>query len=163
MATKIKIISGGQTGVERGALDAAIAAGVDCGGWCPRGRLAEDGALDKSYPLKETTSEDVHVSTLKNVHEADATVIIYFGKLEGITLESIEYCRQHNKPHLLVNTDFAKPEKAVEAIKKFVIDKKLITINITGPSASKVPRARTYAQIVIAGLFRELQIESPSA
>lgn len=153
----LKIISGGQTGVDRGALDAALAAGAPCGGWCPKGRLAEDGTIDASYPLQEATSDDYRVRTLKNVIDADGTVVIYFGKLEGGSLVAVEYCRQHGKPHLLINTDFVKAEKAAAQIKKFVLDKKIKVLNVAGPRASKVPRARTYAQITIAALLRMLQ------
>jgi hypothetical protein len=53
-----KIISGGQTGADRAALDAAIIHGIPCGGWCPKIRRAEDGPIPERYPLKETTSTD---------------------------------------------------------------------------------------------------------
>ncbi len=162
-AHQLKIISGGQTGVDRGALDAALAAGIACGGWCPKGRVAEDGVIDASYPLQETGSEDYRVRTLKNISESDGTVIIYFGKLEGGSLNTVEYCRQQNKPHLLVNTDFANGEQAAAAIMKFVIERNLHVLNVAGPRASKVPRARTYTQIAIAALIRLLRAEAPAA
>ncbi|MBI3563394.1 MAG: putative molybdenum carrier protein [Gammaproteobacteria bacterium] len=159
----IKIISGGQTGVDRGALDAALAAGIPCGGWCPKGRLAEDGVIDPTYPLQEVPSEDYRVRTMKNIAESDGTVIIYFGKLEGGTLNTVEYCRQQGKPHLLINTDYSKPEQAAHLIKKFILEKNVITLNVAGPRASKVQRARTYTQTTIAALLRLLYADAPAA
>jgi len=160
---QLKIISGGQTGVDRGALDAALAAGIPCGGWCPKGRLAEDGVIDASYPLQEVGSADYRVRTLKNIGESDGTVIIYFGKLEGGSLHTVEYCRQQNKPHLLVNTDFASGEQAAAAVMKFVLERNIHVLNVAGPRASKVPRARTYTQIAITALLRLLRAEAPAA
>ena len=58
MSRVLKVVSGGQTGDDRAALDAARAAGLPCGGWCPRGRLAEDGPIDLAYPVVETPSTD---------------------------------------------------------------------------------------------------------
>ena len=96
----IKIISGGQTGVDRGALDAALDANVDCGGWCPSGRLAEDGEIPEKYPLEELESRSYKDRTLKNVVDSDGTVIFYFGELEGGTKLTSLFCEQQGKPYL---------------------------------------------------------------
>lgn len=71
----IKIVSGGQTGADRAALDWALAHGVPCGGWCPKGRKAEDGPIDLKYPLKETPSSSYIQRTEWNVRDSDATVV----------------------------------------------------------------------------------------
>jgi putative molybdenum carrier protein len=71
----IKIVSGGQTGADRAALDWALARGVPCGGWCPKGRKAEDGPIDLKYPLKETPSSSYLQRTEWNVRDSDATVV----------------------------------------------------------------------------------------
>ena len=71
-----KIISGGQTGVDRAALDLALEFGIPCGGWCPRGRRAEDGPINTRYPLTETSSTDYGVKTKRNVKESDGTLIL---------------------------------------------------------------------------------------
>ena len=76
------IVSGGQTGVDRGALDAAIAAGIPHGGWCPRGRLAEDGPIAAQYQLRETRSAKYYIRTRKNVLDSDATLILCRGPLD---------------------------------------------------------------------------------
>jgi predicted Rossmann-fold nucleotide-binding protein len=71
-----RIISGGQTGVDRAALDVALELGIPCGGWCPKGRLAEDGSIDLRYPLKETNSSEYRERTEKNVEDSDGTLIL---------------------------------------------------------------------------------------
>jgi hypothetical protein len=154
--TKLKIISGGQTGVDRGALDAAMAAGIACGGWCPKDRLAEDGAIDKRYPLQETASADYMVRTLKNVMDSDASLLIYFGKLEGGTLHTLEYCRQHAKPHLLINGEYVGSRAAAISIKDFVQKNAIQSLNVAGPRASKVKKAYGYALMIIAETLRML-------
>ena len=72
----MEIVSGGQTGVDRAALDAALALGMRCGGWCPAGRWAEDGPIDPRYPLRETPSGDPAQRTEWNVRDSDATLIL---------------------------------------------------------------------------------------
>ena len=93
-----KIISGGQTGVDRGALDAAIALGVPHGGWCPHGRLAEDGIIPARYQLRQTDSPEYHVRTEKNVQDSDATLILYRGEMKGGTKLTWQLAERHAKP-----------------------------------------------------------------
>jgi hypothetical protein len=71
----IKIVSGGQTGADRAALDWALAHSVACGGWCSKGRKAENGPIDPKYPLKETPSDVYIQRTEWNVRDSDATVV----------------------------------------------------------------------------------------
>ncbi len=80
-----KIISGGQTGVDRAALDVALELGILCGGWCPKGRKAEDGPIDPHYPLKETNSPNYPLRTEKNIRESDGTLILTKGPVNGGT------------------------------------------------------------------------------
>lgn len=85
-ATSIRpllIRSGGQTGVDRAALDWAIAHDIAHCGWCPKGRTANDGPLPAHYELQETDSSGYSKRTRLNVRDADATLIIYQGTLEG--------------------------------------------------------------------------------
>jgi hypothetical protein len=72
----VRVVSGGQTGVDRAALDAALACGLPCGGWCPRGRRAEDGPIDPGYPLRETPGDDYAERTEWNVRDSDATLVL---------------------------------------------------------------------------------------
>ena len=100
-----KIISGGQAGVDRAALDAAIALNMPHGGWCPRGRLAEDGRISDRYRLRETDSSDYAVRTERNVLDSDATLVLCRGEPRGGTLLTIRLAQRHGRPHLAVDLD----------------------------------------------------------
>jgi len=100
-----KIVSGAQTGVDRAGLDAAMKLGVATGGWCPAGRLAEDGTIPEKYALTETESADYKVRTEWNVRDSDATLILNLGPLEGGTALTTELAKQHKKPCLIVRLD----------------------------------------------------------
>ena len=90
-----RIISGGQTGVDRAALDAALEYNFPCGGWCPKGRLAEDGIISQKYPLKETESSEYEVRTKLNVRGSDGTLILTWGKPTGGTTLTVEFAKQY--------------------------------------------------------------------
>lgn len=150
---KLKIVSGGQTGVDRGALDAALALGMPCGGWCPAGRRAEDGAIDMSYPLRETASGQYHVRTRQNVIDSDATLVIYFGDLEGGTACTVELCQELNKPCCSIDAMRYPPAQAVDMIKAFIQQYHVDILNVAGPRASKQPRAGFYTRTTIALLL----------
>lgn len=91
----IKIISGGQTGVDRAALDAALQLGIPCGGWCPKGRKAKDGPIPDRYPLKETESGSYPVRTEMNVRDSDGTLILTWGRPTGGTALTVRLARRH--------------------------------------------------------------------
>lgn len=137
----IKIVSGGQTGVDRGALDAALDVGAPCGGWCPPGRKAEDGRIPLRYPLKEMPTGNYRQRTRRNVEQSDATLIFHFGELEGGTLETENFCRQRAKPHLVVDLGTMDLDSVVRDIIGFVTDLQVETLNVAGPRASKQPQA----------------------
>ena len=90
-----EIVSGGQTGVDRAALDVALSLQIPHGGWCPKGRRAEDGPIDSKYLLKETDEEKYEVRTEKNVIDSDGTLIFSKGLLTGGTLLTLEMARLH--------------------------------------------------------------------
>ena len=115
-----KIISGGQTGVDRGALDAALAAQFPCGGWCPADRKAEDGPILERYPVTPLAQGGYRGRTLKNVQDSDGTVILAPGELSGGTRLTREWCRQHGKPHLVVDAAVMTEEGAAEVVLRFV-------------------------------------------
>ncbi len=106
-----RIVSGGQTGVDRGALDAAIALGIPHGGWCPLGRLAEDGPVPQQYLLDELDSAYYPDRTAKNVVDSDATLILYRGTLSGGTALTQRICRREGKPFLSMRIDNPKPAR----------------------------------------------------
>ena len=140
-----KIISGGQTGVDRGALDAALNHGVECGGWCPEGREAEDGEIPDKYPLVEVPGGSYKHRTLQNIMGSDGTVIIYFGDLEGGTEETAFYCMKKGMPYKLIDLQEIKLERAKELVATFIKDREIETLNVAGPRASRVEGAYDYA------------------
>jgi hypothetical protein len=145
-----KIVSGGQTGVDRGALDAAIDAGFGCGGWCPQGRLAEDGRIPDCYLMAELAGAGYEKRTLRNVLDSDGTAILYFGTLEGGTLQTREYCISHGKPVELVDATRASPEVAAARIGGFIRKHEIAVLNVAGPRASKQPAAHDYARATVS-------------
>jgi hypothetical protein len=145
----LRIISGAQTGVDRAALDMALKHHVPCGGWCPQGRMAEDGVIPASYPVKELSDGGYDERTLRNVQQADGTVIIYFGQPSGGTETTLLYCLQHKKPYLLVDARELETSRAAQRIKAFVDALAGGTLNFAGPRASDEPKAYPYASSVI--------------
>lgn len=150
-----KIISGGQTGADRAALDAAIACNVPHGGWCPKGRLAEDGRIPKRYQLQEMDADDYPSRTRANVEAADLTLIFSHGPLTGGSLLTQQFAEELNKP--CVHMDLlAQPDvfqclesgssggplffQTLEKIKSEFPMVGNITLNIAGPRASGDPQ-----------------------
>lgn len=137
-----RLISGGQTGADRGALDAAIALGIPHGGWCPRGRLAEDGVIPAPYRLTETAAADYETRTRANVRSADATLIITAGgPLSGGTLHTAEYARALDKP--LLHVDLAAAEHDLDTpgqhLRTWLRHHAVRTLNVAGPRESTAP------------------------
>ena len=149
----LKIVSGGQTGVDRGALDAALAAGAPCGGWCPRGRRAEDGPIPARYPLVETDSPDYTVRTRANVADSDATLIIAFGTPSGGTALTIDYCQELDRPWLLIDAEQEAPAEAAVRARTLIEGHAVAVLNVAGPRASGEARGTDYARRLVAALL----------
>lgn len=111
-----KIFSGGQTGADRGGLDAALDCGVPHGGWCPKGRKAEDGRIPEKYTLREMESADYLARTEANVLDSDATVVFTEKNATGGSLRTLEFCLKHGKPWLHITLATMKPQRAVKEI-----------------------------------------------
>lgn len=137
--SQIKIISGGQTGVDRAALDFAIRHGFEHGGWCPQGRLAEDGIIPPRYRLHETDSAEYDERTEKNVLDSDVTLIVARGKeLSGGTAFTKTCAEQHRRPLLLVyERDGVR--RGAATLSKFLKQHKVGTLNLAGPRESQAP------------------------
>lgn len=135
-----KIISGGQTGVDRAALDFAIHCGIPHGGWCPKGRLAEDGIISRKYNLHETDTADYSERTKLNLMQSDATLVLVnvlpLGVTDGTVL-TINELRRLAKPHLVVSLEDL--EEARLAIVTWLSSVDIKVLNIAGPRESQVP------------------------
>ena len=117
----LKIISGGQTGVDRAALDAALALKLPYGGYVPKGRKAEDGPIDRRYVcLTELDTDRYAVRTERNVFEGDATLILTVGKPKGGTAYTAACARIQRKPHLLVDLEAKKDDEVVRLVKEWL-------------------------------------------
>ena len=133
----IKIISGGQTGVDRAALDAAITCNLGHGGWCPKGRKAEDGSLSPRYSLKETEDVNYASRTELNIRDSDGTLIFNPGdSLEGGTLLTKKLANRYYKPLMIIDLNKNPDYKSVW---RWIKDNKITCLNIAGPRESKYP------------------------
>ncbi|NEX20233.1 hypothetical protein G3480_07885 [Thiorhodococcus mannitoliphagus] len=146
----IVIVSGGQTGVDRAALEAAMALGLPVGGWCPKGRRAEDGAIDARYPLRETPSLDYAQRTAWNVRDADATLILYREALSGGTLLTAQLARRAGRP--LLTRDLSAGFDEVSAA-RWLTTNHIDVLNCAGPRESGVPGIQAEALACLGRLF----------
>jgi hypothetical protein len=149
------VVSGGQTGVDRGALDAALGLGVPCGGWCPAGRLAEDGVVPAHYPVSELRGAGYEERTHKNVQDSDGTLIIAFGRPSGGTARTIELCRKLARPHLIVDAVSVTLEEAICRAVRFVKEEDIGRLNVAGPRASGEWRGYEFANALVRELCRQ--------
>lgn len=152
-----KIVSGGQTGVDRGALDAALEMNIACGGWCPEGRKAEDGVIPEQYPLQELKDADYRERTRQNVLDSDASAIIFFGEIEGGTEQTLDDCVQNGKPYQLIDAAEIMPGQAAKLLADFVRARGATVLNFAGPRASKNARGHKYAQETVRLLIDALR------
>jgi hypothetical protein len=152
----LKIISGGQTGVDRGALDAALALGFSCGGWCPAGRLAEDGTIPKRYPVVELPNAGYAERTARNVADSDGTLIISNGEPTGGTRETIDRCAELNKPYLIIDHAKIPTNEIVELVLRFVGDHHVRLLNVAGPRASQWREGHKFGEQIVSTVLRRL-------
>ena len=145
-----KIISGGQTGVDRAALNFAIAHRIPHGGWCPRGRRAEDGIIKLRYHLTETPNASCLQRTEWNVRDSDATLILSIEPtLRGGSKQTARFAQQYRKPWLhLSRTKDAK--SAPKRLAGFLVQHKVKTLNVAGPRKSEEPGAARFARKVLS-------------
>lgn len=134
----MKIRSGGQTGADRGGLKAALAAGCEIWGWCPKGRRAEDGSIPEIFPMKETPSSDYPQRTEWNVRDSDGTVIFAWGSQisPGCKL-TIKMCRKYKKPFILIEAKSYTELEIAEALTLWLQDHSIGVLNVAGSRESK--------------------------
>jgi hypothetical protein len=139
------------------ALDVALELGIPCGGWCPRGRKAEDGPIPDRYPLTETPSDGYAQRTKWNIRDADGTLILTWGKPTGGTLLALKTCRSAGKPHPVIDlTNEDKLAEAIHAARAWIAaNLPGGVLNLAGPRASKHPgiydRAREFFRALLGG------------
>jgi predicted Rossmann-fold nucleotide-binding protein len=149
-----RIVSGGQTGVDRAALDAALDLGFPCGGWCPRGRRAEDGEIPERYPLTETTWHRYPQRTEWNVRDSDATLIITRGQPDGGTALTVELTQKHGRPCLVIDPGDVDP---IGTIRRWLDQHRVQVLNVAGPRESSQEGIYALAFEVIHELLRTLE------
>ena len=125
-----KIVAGGQTGVDRAALDCAIKLNIIHSGYCPKDRKSEDGSISKKYNLIETHSNQYNFRTRLNVINSDATLILFWDNISGGTKYTLECCKKLIKPIFSINMNEEKKSILIlHWIKKYSVK----TLNIAGP------------------------------
>ena len=132
----VEVVSGGQTGVDRAALDAALDLGLTVSGWCPLGRRAEDGSIPGRYAVRETPTSDYAQRTEWNVRDSDATLILYRGALTGGSARTAEHAARYGRPLLALDLDAAPdPVAAVDWVRRHGVR----VLNCAGPRESGAP------------------------
>jgi hypothetical protein len=149
----LKIISGGQTGADRAALDAALTLKIPCGGWCPANRRAEDGIIADRYPLTPLTGAGYRQRTRQNVIDSDGTVILAFGALTGGSKATAGFARRFEKPLLIIDAACSTATEAAISLAVFLLRHRIHTLNVAGPRASGQPKIYGFVSDVLSNLL----------
>jgi hypothetical protein len=155
-ATLVQIVSGGQTGVDRAALDVAVNMGVKTGGWCPHGRRAEDGRIADMYPLKETPGKKYPQRTKWNVRDSDGTLILTWGPPTGGTALTASVAEQYEKPLHLVDIEPMWTAADLTECIDWINRHQLRVLNVAGPRSSQSPGAYDAATRFLRELVKAL-------
>jgi hypothetical protein len=157
-----KIISGGQTGADQAALDAAIKLGIPHGGWIPKGRLTEDGPLPTKYNLTEMPTDSYPERTKKNIRESDGTLILSHGMLTKGSEFTRKMALKYQKPLLHIDFNHMIPFDAAVVINNWMVDHDIKTLNVAGPRSSSDPKIyRAATDIIEAVSFLNLSENNP--
>jgi hypothetical protein len=151
--TLTRIVSGGQTGVDRGALDAALAAQFPCGGWCPEGRQSEDGRIPETYPLVVLTGSGYRQRTLKNVQDSDGTLILFTGALTGGTTLTRDFCLRERKAFVVLDAALVSVAVAIDGVGSFIMEQNIRVLNVAGPRASGWDGGHAFAFDIVAAVI----------
>jgi hypothetical protein len=145
-----RVVSGGQTGVDRAALDVALALGIPCGGWCPRERRAEDGPIPGRYPLRETPSGEYPQRTEWNVRDSEGTLALTRGRPRGGTALTLALARSLGRPSLHV--DLAQGGDP-EPVRSWIRAERIRVLNVAGPRESDTPGIYAAAAAFLGALL----------
>ncbi len=170
-----EIVSGGQTGVDQGALEAALDLNRPCGGWCPKGRFSEAGIIPAVFPVREHPSIDYRDRTIANVRDSDGTLLFTFGEPSGGTAYTLEQAEAHSRPYCLVDLNEAVPEVItkddgvfvfrqalkerpeqpdVQAIRNWGCKHAISVLNVAGPRESNHPGIQQIVKTVMLRVLR---------
>lgn len=155
----VKIVSGGQTGADRAALDFALESEIACGGWCPGGRLAEDGRIPDRYPLRETPGPEAPPRTRRNVEDSDATVVFNApgGAFSPGTMLTIQCCKDARKP-CIVLAGFPDAAADAAALREFLTRSNPAVLNVAGNRESGTPGIYSHVLFTLRRTFgREMK------
>jgi len=161
-----KVVSGGQTGVDRAALDIAMALGIPVGGWCPRGRRSEDGRISERYPLQETPGANYSIRTEWNVRDSDGTVLLTWGAISGGTRLTRDFAERYGRPHwscdirparsvgqLLFEPELEDSSRTISGFCEWMREHQIEVLNIAGPRGSTAaelqPQAETFLRVLL--------------
>lgn len=146
-----RIVSGGQTGADRAALDFALELGYAQGGWAPKGRMAEDGVIPVRYQLTELPDGGMRQRTKRNVQDSDGTLIVNMGELDGGTLATRDFAVKFGKPFFLAEVDEASLDEIAAELRKWLRRYNISTLNVAGPRESKRPGIyrRTFDLLIV--------------
>ncbi len=150
----MKIISGGQTGADRAALDFAIRNGIPHGGSIPMGRKTEDGPLPERYKLKELASDRYSDRTERNVLDSDGTLILSMGPLSGGSALTLALARSHGRPSLHLDLGLVSLADGAEATIPWVLENRVEILNIAGPRAGEQPGIYTITFELLDSVLR---------
>ena len=150
----MKIISGGQTGADRAALDYAIEFNIPYGGWVPKGRKTEDGRLPEKYRLQEMQTSDYSKRTEKNILAADGTLIVSHGRLTGGSALTQFLAEKHNKSFIHVDMNRMSIDEASEAVRIWLKKNQIETLNVESPRASKDSAIYEATRRLLDAVFR---------
>lgn len=152
-----KIVSGGETGVDRAALDAALSADFPCGGWVTGDRMAEDGAIPARYPLIPLPHGGYRQRTRLNVSDSDGSAILYVESLKGGSRLTRNLCALLKRPYVLINaSETPDPITAANKVLKFIEENNIETLNVAGPRASTWPGGYRFASDVVGTVMGRL-------
>lgn len=159
-----KVISGGQTGVDRAALEVALFLEIPHGGWCPKGRRAEDGPIPETFNLIETSSFNYAIRTEKNVVESDGTLIIFRGAITRGTGLTVKFAKRHHRPYLCIDlADLsADDEQAIEEMSQEILNwlakENINVLNVAGPRESTTPNINSQSHSLLLNTFADIQV-----
>ncbi len=146
----LNIISGGQSGVDRAALDFAMQHKIPCGGWCPKGRQAEDGIIPEVYPLKETASTVHSVRTRLNINDSDGTLIIFINEMDEGTNYTRRYAEETGKPVYMISE---KEKTDQRGFMNWMMKNNIRVLNVAGPRESRSEGTYKFAYKVLGELL----------